>query len=114
VRTQGVVRLKLACLPSALPVLAPHLDRLGGRFAWYGSLGIGFASLDEVAPAELIAVREILVAMGGSLVIQAGPASLRAQVDPWGPVPGLDLMLRVKRELDPSGRLNPGRFAGGL
>jgi glycolate oxidase FAD binding subunit len=32
----------------------------------------------------------------------------------WGPVPGLDLMRRLKDEMDPGHRLSPGRFVGGI
>ena len=42
------------------------------------------------------------------------PAAVRAAVDLWGPVPGLDLMRRLKAELDPRRRLSPGRFVGGI
>jgi glycolate oxidase FAD binding subunit len=46
--------------------------------------------------------------------VLAAPRDVRAQVDVWGPVPGLDLMRRLKRELDPHRRLSPGRFVGGI
>ena len=42
------------------------------------------------------------------------PAAVRALVDLWGLVPGLDLMRRLKQELDPRGLLSPGRFVGGI
>jgi glycolate oxidase FAD binding subunit len=35
-------------------------------------------------------------------------------VDVWGPVPGLAVMRRIKERFDPDGRMNPGRFVGGL
>jgi glycolate oxidase FAD binding subunit len=42
------------------------------------------------------------------------PATTKAALDVWGPVPGLDLMRRVKGEFDPDRRLAPGRFVGGI
>jgi glycolate oxidase FAD binding subunit len=42
------------------------------------------------------------------------PAALKASLDPWGPVPGLELMRRVKAQFDPARRLAPGRFVGGI
>jgi glycolate oxidase FAD binding subunit len=39
---------------------------------------------------------------------------VRASVDMWGPVPGLDLMRAVKRQFDPANTMAPGRFAGGI
>ena len=43
-------------------------------------------------------------------------AEAKAELDVWGPVApeALEIMARVKREFDPDGVLNPGRFVGGL
>ena len=51
---------------------------------------------------------------GGTATVLTAPPAVRAVVDLWGPVPGLDLMRRLKRELDPRGLLAPGRFVGGI
>jgi glycolate oxidase FAD binding subunit len=51
---------------------------------------------------------------GGSLTVLDGPAAVKDAVDLWGPVPGLDLMRRVKDQFDPDHRLAPGRFVGGI
>ena len=51
---------------------------------------------------------------GGSVTVLTAPPDVRAAVDVWGPVPGLDLMRRLKDELDPARRLSPGRFVGGI
>jgi glycolate oxidase FAD binding subunit len=49
------------------------------------------------------------------VVLTAAPPALRARADVWGaPPPALEVMRRLKRELDPDGRLAPGRFAGGI
>jgi glycolate oxidase FAD binding subunit len=51
---------------------------------------------------------------GGSLVVLEAPAEVRAGLDVWGPVKGLELMRAVKAQFDPSRRLAPGRFVGGI
>jgi glycolate oxidase FAD binding subunit len=47
-------------------------------------------------------------------VIEDAPGELRS-LDPWGPPPpAFAIMQRLKQRFDPDGRLNPGRFVGGL
>lgn len=122
-RAARPLRAKLAALPSQLAavdtLVAPLLGALrGGTFAWYASLGIGFVAGDladaDAAQAALLAARAALIAMRGSLVIEASPPALRS-IDPWGPAPAaFAIMTELKRRFDPSGRLNRGRFIGGL
>jgi glycolate oxidase FAD binding subunit len=50
----------------------------------------------------------------GSVVVLAAPPHVRDALDLWGPVPGLDLMHRVKAQFDPDGRFVSGRFVGGI
>jgi len=61
-------------------------------------------------------LREELAGEGGSVVVERAPAAVKAHVDVWGPVEldALAIMGRLKRELDPEGVLNPGRFVAGL
>jgi glycolate oxidase FAD binding subunit len=108
VRTGGPCRIKVASLPSDFAAVhaavPPSL-----RFAWYPTLGLGFAA-GECAAAELQSARDALVRRGGSLVLQAGSG-----IEHWGPPPeSFALMRRLKQNLDPERRLNPGRFVGGL
>jgi len=52
---------------------------------------------------------------GGNLVVQRAPADLKKALPIWGePGSDLPLMKRIRVELDPSGVMNPGRFAVGL
>jgi len=114
-RTGGPLRIKLAALPSQLPEVDRLVAPLGLRFAWYATLGLGFASGASVEHAAgLIAdARAELARRGGSLVVQAALSTLR--VDPWGPPPpAFPLFERLKQNFDPDRRLNPGRFVGGL
>jgi glycolate oxidase FAD binding subunit len=48
------------------------------------------------------------------VVVLDAPADVKAAVDVWGPVAGLDLMRAVKNRFDPQRRLAPGRFVGGI
>ncbi|HEU4535523.1 MAG TPA: FAD-binding oxidoreductase [Polyangiaceae bacterium] len=116
-RAGGPVRLKVATLPSKLPAVEAALRPLlggprGGTFAWYATLGVGFVALDGVGLGQPIeAARAAVVAEGGWLVVEAGAPD----VDPWGPLPpSFGLMRALKTRFDPEGRLNPGRFLGGL
>ena len=121
-RRSGALRLKLAVLPSRFAevegLLAPALSLLGGgRVVFYPSVGLGYVAAevaDPVGAAE--AVRGLRRALSpGTLVVEAAPATVRAGVDCWGdPPPGFAVMRRLKERFDPEGRLNPGRFVGGL
>jgi glycolate oxidase FAD binding subunit len=115
VRAAAPLRVRVAGLPTRFPAIAALVSGLGD-FAWYPTVGTGFAggAVDD-ATAAVKAARAQLVAEGGSLVVEAAPAELRASVDPWGPLPSaFAIMQRLKQRFDPESRLNPGRFVGGL
>jgi len=70
---------------------------------------------DSSHAAHLIEeMRALAATYDGSLVVLTAPAETRRALDVWGPVPGLDLMRRLKDQLDPDHRLSPGRFVGGI
>lgn len=51
----------------------------------------------------------------GNLVIESSPSSIKNKVDPWGKPRGDALLMRrIKKQIDPGGILNPGRFLGGI
>jgi glycolate oxidase FAD binding subunit len=89
-----------------------HVRGSAGAGVVYAAFPAG-ASAADVAP-ELQQLRDVCGRHGGSAVVVDGPASVKAGVDVWGPVPALDLMRRVKDQFDPDHRLAPGRFVGGL
>jgi glycolate oxidase FAD binding subunit len=82
-----------------------------------GSAGVGALHLalpaDRAADA-IGALRDAAPGWRGSVVVLSAPAAVRSEVDSWGPVPGLDLMRRVKQRFDPDALLAPGRFVGGI
>src|SRR5262249_37458577 len=79
VRTGGALRVKVAALRSRLPAVDALAARLGGAFAWYATLGVGFAA---GALVEMEPVRAALVAAGGSLIVETV-----SEIEPWGPPP---------------------------
>jgi glycolate oxidase FAD binding subunit len=102
---------ELLCAARASPV-AVHLRGSAGVGVLHGAIPAG---TDPAAAAAAVAgLRATAARLGGSLVVLDAPAAVKAAVDVWGPVPGLDLMRRVKRRFDPEGRLAPGRFVGGI
>jgi glycolate oxidase FAD binding subunit len=124
-RTKGSVRARASFAPAALlralDALAPLAAALGGEGpVLHPALGIALLSGDAVDPIAAAAAvehaRARLRSLGnGALVLAAAPPALRARLDPWGPPPaGIEVMRRLKRELDPESRLSPGRFVGGI
>jgi glycolate oxidase FAD binding subunit len=86
-----------------------------------GSVAVGAvtAGLAGAADADALArcvasLRERAPSFGGSVVVLEAPGDLKAGLDVWGPVGGLELMRAVKRQFDPERRLAPGRFVGGI
>ncbi|BDG05760.1 FAD-binding oxidoreductase [Anaeromyxobacter oryzae] len=125
-RTAGDVWLKAAFVPAAIDAAAASLAEAGralrgGALLLYPTLGLAWVTgtlEDGAAPAVAAAVeaaRGALRAGHGSVVVAAAPTALRARLDAWGTAPGgLAVMQRLKHELDPDGRLAPGRLAGGI
>ncbi len=82
-----------------------------------GSAGVGALHLGMPAAGAadaVTALRAGAAAWAGSVVVLAAPYPVRSDVDSWGPVPGLELMRRVKDQFDPDALLAPGRFVGGI
>lgn len=120
----GDVGLKITTTMSGVgPILSLARvlgDRLGvpisGRGSVAGVLYIAMpADTDPAAAGQVLAELRTLAAVhAGAVVVLTGPAETRRALDVWGPVNGLDLMRRLKDQLDPDHRLAPGRFVGGI
>lgn len=124
-RAAGDVRAKATFAPArladALEALRPLAGALrGGGLVVHPALGIALlaGALDDAAAAAeaVAAARATLRPLGtGALVLLAAPPALRARTDVWGPAPdALEVMRRLKQQLDPEARLAPGRFVGGI
>ena len=122
--TGGGVRARIGFRPASLgevmnDVVAPLGRALGGGAAVDPAVGSGAVggtpASAAVAIQALDRARNAIRAVGGSLVLAEAPPEVRASVDPWGPPPpSLAVMQRLKAQLDPEGRLAPGRFVGGI
>ncbi|HVH24592.1 MAG TPA: FAD-binding protein, partial [Pseudonocardia sp.] len=96
--------LRVGVRPSDLPRVLAALPAT----AITAGLGTGIATV-TVDPDAVAAAHAAVHAAGGTSVLRSRPAG----TDPpaWGPPPSaLPVLKAVKAELDPDGRLGPGRF----
>ncbi|REF37951.1 FAD-binding oxidoreductase [Thermasporomyces composti] len=119
---EGDTVLRAGTRPDALPQLAAALDSLaaehGVEASLTSSLGVGVhtvrlrgGSLDGHAHVVRAWRRRVLES-GGSVTLHRRPHALDELVPSWGPAPTSATLLRaLKQQLDPDGRLAPGRFA---
>ncbi len=121
----GPVTLKVTTELRSVAVLLGLVRRLAVTFELApvvrGSAGTGvlFVGLTADCPVRTLTglldeLRQGCQRLGGSAIVVRAPAATKAGLDIWGPVPGLELMRRVKHEFDPDRRLSPGRFVGGI
>ena len=112
----GETGLKLTFVLSGLRDVVATAREVGAGVRGSTGTGVVYAALgrpDDV-PAALDRLRAVCARHRGSAVVVDGPPEVKRAVDVWGPVPGLDLMHRVKDQFDPGHRLAPGRFVGGI
>jgi glycolate oxidase FAD binding subunit len=79
---------------------------------WWASPGVGIVHWSADAAIQTVRdIRATVEGAGGSLVVMAGPESMRRELGAWGsPPPTLELMTRLRNAFDPGRTLNPGRF----
>ncbi|WP_033337505.1 FAD-binding oxidoreductase [Catenuloplanes japonicus] len=110
--------LRLTFVRSGLPEVLSTARDHGAALRGAAAAGVLTAALPHAAPDRvalaLAALRTVCARYGGTAVVLNAPPEIRSAVDMWGPIPALDLMRRVKQQFDPSHRLSPGRFVGGL
>jgi FAD/FMN-containing dehydrogenase len=110
IRTGGALRIRIAALPSQIAEVHEAIAPLDASFAWYATLGLGFAAGDvddvDAATRAIVDARKSF-----SVIVEKAPMS----IDPWGKIPNsFKIMEQLKLRFDPERHLNPGRFAGGL
>jgi len=112
----GETGLKLTCALSGVGEVLAAAAEVGARVRGSAGAGVLHAALaaPDAVPAALERLRATCTRNRGTAVVVDGPPEVKRTVDVWGPVPGLDLMRRVKDRFDPDHRLAPGRFVGGI
>jgi glycolate oxidase FAD binding subunit len=116
----GETLVKVTTTRTGVAEVAACAERLGSvELAGSAACGILWAGIGAGVPARAVAdavtaLRAACARAGGFASALRAPAAVRELVDAWGPAPGLELMRRVKDELDPEHRLAPGRFVGGI
>jgi glycolate oxidase FAD binding subunit len=118
----GGVTLRIGTVPSRLAATFTEtraaLD--GAAVAGCAALGALRARIESGDGAALARalprLRAFVADVDGGVVVERGPRAVREAVDPWGvvPAPAFAVMRAIKREFDPTGVLNAGRFVGGL
>jgi glycolate oxidase FAD binding subunit len=116
---EGDVALKLTHRLSALDAVVDTVRAAvpAARLSAHVGSGVVWAAVpaDPESAADLVTtLRAQTAAYDGSVVVVDAPVEVKERVDVWGPVRGLDVMRRIKERFDPAGRLNAGRFVGGI
>ncbi len=103
-RPAAVHRGRISVEPGQLGALAADLTALGAR--WTAELRVGTVHVGTDTAADLGRARTLAAAHGGWLLREAGAPSL----DPFGTdLPGASVQRRLRRLLDPTAKLSPGR-----
>jgi glycolate oxidase FAD binding subunit len=103
----------------AMTALDRRFVGAAGRLSATVSAGVIRAALDPTferrAPALLRQAQDVAQHLGGSVVVDAAPISLKRDIDVFGELrPDFPIMQRLKQEFDPARVLAPGRFVGRL
>lgn len=113
---------KIASLPTSIAETIEHVRRIAApsNAGWHAVIqgaGVGSLRLDgdpKNLHACLTALRAEFERAGGSLVLHQVPATMPS-LEKWGtPGDALPLMRAIKKQFDPKGTLNPGRFVAGI
>lgn len=116
--------LSVSVLPSDVGNVVQVLEALGEsaglRACWWARTGSGmvYARLQASGPKpeeRLIEADCLLLQRWPATTLTAGDAAVQVVARPWGAEPdGLALMRQLKQRFDPTGTLQPGRYAGGI
>jgi glycolate oxidase FAD binding subunit len=110
----GEIGVKVTCALSGVPAVLAAAREAGVAVRGSAGVGVLYAAVPAEAHHAVEPLRAAAHAAGGHAVVLTAPDAVRDELDLWGPVPGLELMRRVKARFDPDARLAPGRFVGGI
>lgn len=114
----GPLSLVVNVKPSAVVPVCRILSEIPHAIQCHAGNGIirahllGEASLHSLSP-RLAHLRREAVRLGGNVVLSRCPTDWKAELPVWGEARGdWPIMREVRRALDPTGSMNPGRFLG--
>ncbi|KAM3100646.1 FAD-binding oxidoreductase [Phormidesmis sp. 146-12] len=113
------IACKIGVRPSeAVAVLSQIEEKLSSAIALiHAGSGIGFLVLDRAVTrsTQILEVRSICEAAGGYLSLLQAPIAFKQQMEVWGySGSAIEVMKKIKQQFDPSARLSPHRFVGGI
>ena len=112
---RGSASLKVSARMTDLAPAIRATEAAGGALVSRAAHGLSWITLDSGDLVRRVAgVRDAL--QPRAVVVQDGPAELRRELDPWGPLdPGaLVVMKRLKERFDTKRIFRPGAFVGGI
>jgi glycolate oxidase FAD binding subunit len=122
--TDAGLALRIATVPDDVTKRVESLSKLAPKSILVrpiaGTVRAEWAAGSTPPTEKLIAfvdnARKSLGEFGGSLIFDTMPGAMRTEFDTWGAPPAhtLEIMRRIKQQYDPDGRLNRGRFVGGI
>lgn len=108
----GATVLRLGVPPAEVETTVAALGR-AGLTAWAHLAAGAVIARGDVAAPEVEALRRLAAERGGFLQVEVASVALRQAVDPTG-ADERTLVEALKRQLDPRGTVNPGRWGAGL
>jgi hypothetical protein len=109
------VSLKVSGRISDLASAIRAAEDAGGALVSRAAHGLSWITLDSGDLVRRVSgVRDAL--QPRPVVLQDGPADLRRELDPWGPLDAgaLVVMKRLKERFDTTRSFRPGAFVGGI
>jgi glycolate oxidase FAD binding subunit len=115
----GAAILRIGVLPRDVGAVLADVLAAGSalRFEAHTANGVVRVAMRDAAtvPPLVRALRPVVAARGGSLVVERAVPAVKRAVDVWGDAgAGLALMRGVKAALDPAGVFAGGRFVAGI
>jgi glycolate oxidase FAD binding subunit len=111
------VSVPLTAVKEVISAAQQLQDGAAPRFVAHVGAGTIWLTLTDAAAAPAVFSRLTALAAQrhGHVVLASAPPEVKRKLDVWGPPPPtLDLMKDLKRQFDPHGLLNPGRFVARL